>query len=85
MNAKPRLAIPWCDALATLSCPTDASRRYDVASVQEPGRARTRQYCTTTHMMGCVLHRRETDLKIVLLGIILDSMTLRPADTKNKL
>ncbi|MHB1869932.1 MAG: hypothetical protein ACYCT1_03625 [Steroidobacteraceae bacterium] len=85
MNAKPRFAIPWCDALATLFCPTDAPRRYDVVSVQAPGRARTRQYCSATHMMGCVLHRREADLKIVLLGIILDSMTRRPADTKNKL
>ena len=36
-------------------------------------------------MIERVLHRRETDVRIVLLGIILDSMTIRPADPKNEL
>lgn len=36
-------------------------------------------------MIERVLHRRDADVKIVLLGIILDSMSIRPADEKNKL
>jgi hypothetical protein len=85
MNAKPPLAIPGAVRLPGSLARLTLRAGYDVVSVQAPGRARTRQYCSATHMMGCVLHRREADLKILLLGIILDSMNLRPADTKNKL
>ena len=36
-------------------------------------------------MIACVLHRRDADLKFVLLGSILDSMPIPPTDKKNKL
>jgi hypothetical protein len=85
VSAKARPAFHSCDRPGGVSWQIDALCRYDVVSVQAPGRAHTRQHCSATHMIERVLHRRDADVKIVLLGIILDSMSIRPADEKNNL